>query len=732
MQFDGVTISGGILIDPPPVVPPVTSVGTLIFGDDFTSGSPTGWTNYGAQNGGTLAVVDGAWKGVMAAGVNDTTVYATKNISSENLSDIYIQFRAKMPASKHGIKFCKIFGQNSNGYANFTFGLDYTGLDNGGFLGVSYGDGTTTSNDTQCVIFFDSTRVSYVGRAPSPVILRPMDADFASTDWGTDWHTFKFRIKFNSGTTAVDEVADGAVYVEIDGNVYLNATGLFNRHYSNGPIDRVGIWNATQGGVPSNFELWYDDFKISTGGFVPDFSDTFESYTTISSAVDPNGPWERANLRNGGSHAFTTFGGSKRYACTWAGNEDETLLYYKIPGAVFGDVSTGKTYVKLQWDEYRDANWEFKSDKSCRLTGRTADGSVTADVLLGMNGTGGNSTSAIVFRNYGSSSNMLVVPSWNMSREQWYTIAVEVQMNTVGNADGWVKLWRNGVLMGSATGVNVRGGTNDYTFQQIGIGGWESGGAPSVPETRYIDNVKVWYSEDVVAGSATPWLEEDFSTYSSSENMLADPRSIYSAEDVNTAQIVLDTSDGYNGLTQCMRYDWPDRSGVCSDYVIGRNISFSSLLTEVWVEVVIKLSSAWTTVAAGCGGVSNPDYKFVFGRVNGISSRFDSRIGNSGNNIINGYPGNEAADIVATTRTDLLDDQWHVFRWHWKIGNGNGISRMWIDGVLESDLTSIDTGTATNIYGLALGRNINQGPDEIQTLKWGQIRVFNSNPGWIA
>ena len=238
---------------------------------------------------------------------------------------------------------------------------------------------------------------------------------------------------------------------------------------------------------------------------------------------------------------------------------------------------------------------------------------------------------------------------------------------------------------------------------------------------------------DVVGGSEpSAWLLENFSTYSSTANMLADPRGIYSAEDVNDPQIVLDTSDGYNGLTQCMRYDWPDRSGVCSDYVIGRNISFSQSLTEVWVEVVIKLSSAWTTVAAGCGGISNPDYKFVFGRVNGIGSRFDSRIGNSGNNIINGYPGNEAADIVSTTRTDLLDDQWHVFRWHWKIGNGNGISRMWIDGVLESDLTSIDTSTATNIYGLALGRNINQGPDEIQTLKWGQIRVFNSDPGWLT
>ena len=243
--------------------------GTLIFSDDFASGSPSaGWTSYGAQNGGTLAVVDNAWKGVMAAGVNDTTVYATENISLYNLSDIYIQFQAKMPASKHGIKFCKVFGQTTSGYANCTFGLNFTGIDNGGMLGVGYGDGTSTTNDNTCEIFFDSARTSTPGRAPSPTIIRPMNKDFASTDWGTSWHTFKLRVKFNSGTTAANEVPDGAFYVEIDGNVYLNASGLFNRHYSNPPIASIGFWNYTQGNPPSNFEIWYDDFKISMGGFV--------------------------------------------------------------------------------------------------------------------------------------------------------------------------------------------------------------------------------------------------------------------------------------------------------------------------------------------------------------------------------------------------------------------------------------------------------------------------------
>jgi len=245
------------------------ATGTLIFSDAFTSGSPTGWTTYGAQNGGTLAVVDGAWKGAMAASVADVTVYAVKNIAASSLSELYISFRSKMPASTHGIKFLKIFGQNNAGtYANVTFGLDYSGLDNGGMLGVSYGDGTTTANDTQRVIFFDSARSSVVGRAPSPVVSRPMNADFASTDWGADWHTFKLKVKFNSGTSALNEVADGEFYVEIDGSVYLNATGIFNRHYSNGPIDSIQLFGYAGGTPPSNWEIWYDDVVLSAGGFV--------------------------------------------------------------------------------------------------------------------------------------------------------------------------------------------------------------------------------------------------------------------------------------------------------------------------------------------------------------------------------------------------------------------------------------------------------------------------------
>lgn len=235
--------------------------------------------------------------------------------------------------------------------------------------------------------------------------------------------------------------------------------------------------------------------KYPAGDFISIFSDNFESYSTIADAI--NGPWDSQDTALGGTHAITTFGGSKRYACTWTQNESRTLLYYRFPGAVNGDDSTGKSYVKLEWDEYRDANWDFQADKSCRFVGRLGNGNVTLDILLGLEGSGtpGNSTRAVVFgQGLANGSTFIVDTDWNMNREQWYRIAVEIQLNTVGNSDGWIKLWRDGVLMGSTSNTNLRLGSNTYTFHQVAVGGWESGGAPAASETRYIDNVTVTYS----------------------------------------------------------------------------------------------------------------------------------------------------------------------------------------------------------------------------------------------
>lgn len=75
------------------------------------------------------------------------------------------------------------------------------------------------------------------------------------------------KAKFNSGTDASNEVADGEFYLEIDDVVWVDAKNLFNRHYSNLPIKKVELFGWSQS-RPADFELWYDDVRISTGGFV--------------------------------------------------------------------------------------------------------------------------------------------------------------------------------------------------------------------------------------------------------------------------------------------------------------------------------------------------------------------------------------------------------------------------------------------------------------------------------
>ena len=59
---------------------------------------------------------------------------------------------------------------------------------------------------------------------------------------------------------------DGEYYLEVDGKVYVNATGLYNRNPANGPIKRIAFfgWAQTE---TQPFQLWYDDIRISTGGF---------------------------------------------------------------------------------------------------------------------------------------------------------------------------------------------------------------------------------------------------------------------------------------------------------------------------------------------------------------------------------------------------------------------------------------------------------------------------------
>jgi len=247
-------------------------------------------------------------------------------------------------------------------------------------------------------------------------------------------------------------------------------------------------------------------------------------------------------------------------------------------------------------------------------------------------------------------------------------------------------------------------------------------------------------------GSAAS-LAEDFSTYTSTADLLANPRGIFATvEDINTSRIVLDMTRGYGASSRSMRYDFPDRtgeggsgtSGRCSSFTVSRSVAFTEV-SEVWVEIYVMFSAGFTTLApAAWGCTSNAEYKFIFGHVFPSANRFNLNKGTFGTNWTWGHPDDEPG-VGGTPPGSIYgsqsvsDGQWHQYRLHMKVstpnGAANGVARFWLDGVLIKEFPNAVINRST-IWGLALGRNMNQGPDHPQSVWWGAIRVWNTSPGW--
>ncbi len=266
------------------------SSAVTLYSEDFESSSlPTEWNVY---NGGTLEIITDTAQTFIGSAGSAKAIYpqpTTGNvyaIGSYDLTDfcslgetnhIYIDFYAKMPNSKQGLKFCKFFGHSNEGApngANTTFGLDYTGTERGGMTYVAFGDGDpltdSIANDTANGVWLAGTNdpdAPYHGAGrsigePGNVILTPQNSNWLASNWGTTWHRFQFYVKFNSGTTQENEINDGEIKVIVDGVTYVDAVGLYNRHYSNGPLDHVNLMEYAQTGT-SGFDIWMDSIRIS-------------------------------------------------------------------------------------------------------------------------------------------------------------------------------------------------------------------------------------------------------------------------------------------------------------------------------------------------------------------------------------------------------------------------------------------------------------------------------------
>ncbi|MBW4052630.1 MAG: hypothetical protein HIU85_14430 [Proteobacteria bacterium] len=261
---------------------PTSLLASAVSGSVQSTSGVDGWI-IGAQNGGELGVESIASPNASGTNVDalvgtypkpattgGSYLWAQYDMAALNSEDVYIEFWARMPGNKDGCKFVKIFGQDlpQGGYANTTFETDFTGVDYGSIRQISFGDGTTLDNDTQNVINFNGTYPDWIGRSyGTAVVNTPQMSNFSSADWGSVWHHFRIHVRFNSGTTSQDQTPNGEYYLEIDGKVYVDATGVYNRNPANGPIDHIGFFGWAQSD-PSAFEVDYYDIRISTGGFV--------------------------------------------------------------------------------------------------------------------------------------------------------------------------------------------------------------------------------------------------------------------------------------------------------------------------------------------------------------------------------------------------------------------------------------------------------------------------------
>lgn len=184
------------------------------------------------------------------------------------LSDAYVEFDARFPGNVNGSKFVKFFGRrNGDNYHNSTFNLLWG---TGDFANILFSDGSDVAGDASHVIPFDSQpSPQNIGRGFGTAVVQvPQGKIFSATDWGNEWHHFKFRYKQNDGTTSGNEVPNGAFYVEIDGDVYLDAQNLFNRHHTNEPgLSKIEFGGWAQGGGGA-FEMQIDNVRVSAGGFI--------------------------------------------------------------------------------------------------------------------------------------------------------------------------------------------------------------------------------------------------------------------------------------------------------------------------------------------------------------------------------------------------------------------------------------------------------------------------------
>lgn len=222
-----------------------------------------------------------------------------------------------------------------------------------------------------------------------------------------------------------------------------------------------------------------------------------------------------------------------------------------------------------------------------------------------------------------------------------------------------------------------------------------------------------------------PDLVEDFSTYTSTSNLISNPRGVYNiVEDFRTDRITLDTSIGYGSSDRSMRYDYP--SGTGTDYTISRSLPIPGGAQEVWVEAIVRFSPNFSI--AGNGQQAGNALKTLHVGVRGVAGRFGLNF--EGSSMRAEGPNDDYDGLYISggpSASSVMDGQWHILRYHVRLG-ATDFHEYWVDGMHRGSQTGRTA--ASSLIAVSLAKNLNKLAPNAQSLWWGKVSVWTQNPGW--
>ncbi|MEX2375115.1 MAG: putative Ig domain-containing protein [Dehalococcoidia bacterium] len=273
----------------------------------------------------------------------------------------------------------------------------------------------------------------------------------------------------------------------------------------------------------------------------------------------------------------------------------------------------------------------------------------------------------------------------------------------------------------SASGGTISGTPTvpgDFSFR---VAVTDGGGAT---DSRSLALKVIPVGDAVPDPDVTPLIVEDFSTYSSTSNMLSDPRGLYvSYEDQGTNRMALDTNVGYGSSDRSMRYEWSNSGGTVTRWLELND------LQEVWVEWTVRFDEDFTIEGGGGGGSA---WKFLHVNQPSVSGRFGVNFENGDNGTLGIEVPNDAYDAGYQASGSygiadhFLDGEWHTLRYHVRLPN---LHELWVDGELVARQNDFQT-SASSLYGVSLGKNMNQTIAGPQHMWWGKVLVYDRDPSW--